>query len=138
MAVGSLFGIAATFSYPVFRKYMGLKSTGLTGMLLQISCLSACVVSVWLAGSPFDLLHRLRTDDINSTSVVNTTDDFTTTQISISIITEMTTADNVTSPAESNNDPKSYLSIGVFLGGLIAARFGKMFSFMNYVDATLV
>ncbi|XP_052081265.1 solute carrier family 40 member 1-like [Mytilus californianus] len=135
MAVGSLFGITGTFAYPLFRKHLGLKSTGLTGMVFQITCLSACVVSIFLPGSPFDLLHRLNDDD---SSIINGTEASTVT-IPTSASTELFTLNtsvsvsdpttiifqNTTRAAENDSDePDSYLSIGFFLGGLIVARFG--------------
>lgn len=137
MAVGSLFGITGTFAYPLFRKHLGLKSTGLTGMVFQITCLSACVVSIFLAGSPFDLLHRLNDDD---SSIINGTEASTTTfptsastelfnlTTSVSVSDPTTLFQNTTRASPDDSDePDSYLSIGFFLGGLIVARFGNIF-----------
>lgn len=134
MAVGSLFGITGTFAYPLFRKHLGLKSTGLSGMVFQITCLSACVVSIFLAGSPFDLLHRLNDDD---SSIINGTEASTTTfptsastelfNLTTSVSDPTTIFQNTTrAAADDSDEPDSYLSIGFFLGGLIVARFGNI------------
>lgn len=147
MAVGSVFGIAGTFAYPVFRKRIGLKATGLLGSVLQICCLSACVVSVFLSGSPFDLLHRLNEDNnASSAAAINGSDlttfypsstfnpttnfeNISTTSIPVtsenaSVFAVTALYENTTSAASTDDEPESYLSIGVFLGGLIVARFG--------------
>ena len=54
--VGSLFGVIATFVFPVLRNRVGLVRSGLFSMSLQFSCLLFCVAAVFAPGSPFFLL----------------------------------------------------------------------------------
>ncbi|TKR72411.1 hypothetical protein L596_019858 [Steinernema carpocapsae] len=53
-AVGSVFGLSGAFCYAFFERAMGLKKTGLLGLVAQQLFLYLCVISVFLAGSPFN------------------------------------------------------------------------------------
>ena len=55
MGASAIFGMLGTFIYPVLRRRVGLVRTGLLALSAQVVCLSLCVVSVWMPGSPFDL-----------------------------------------------------------------------------------
>lgn len=50
----AVFGIMGTFAYPIIRRRVGLVRTGIIALSCQVSCLTLCVVSVWMPGSPFD------------------------------------------------------------------------------------
>ena len=54
LGAGAVVGVMATVIFPYFRKWMGLQRTGLVSFFLESSCLSVCVVSVFVPGSPFD------------------------------------------------------------------------------------
>ena len=54
MGVSAVFGMLGTFIYPIMRRRVGLVRTGLLALSTQVACLSLCVVSVWMPGSPFD------------------------------------------------------------------------------------
>ncbi|KAK7109675.1 solute carrier family 40 member 1-like [Littorina saxatilis] len=54
MGVSAVFGMLGTFLYPVLRRRVGLVRTGLLALSSQVACLSLCVVSVWMPGSPFN------------------------------------------------------------------------------------
>ncbi|XP_076460392.1 ferroportin-like [Babylonia areolata] len=54
MAVSAIFGMIGTFIYPIWRRRVGLIRTGMLALSCQVCCLSLCVVSIWMPGSPFD------------------------------------------------------------------------------------
>ena len=54
MGSSAVFGIIGTFAYPVIRRHAGLVRTGLIALSCQVSCLTLCIVSIWMPGSPFD------------------------------------------------------------------------------------
>ena len=63
--VGSLFGVFATFVFPMLRNAVGVVRCGLVSMSLQFSCLLLCVAAVFAPGSPFFLLPQsLRVDTV--------------------------------------------------------------------------
>ena len=63
--VGSLFGVFATFVFPMLRNAFGVVRCGLFSMSLQFSCLLLCVAAVFAPGSPFFLLPQsLRVDTV--------------------------------------------------------------------------
>ena len=60
MGVSAIFGLLGTFVYPVLRRRVGLVRTGLLALSAQVTCLSLCVASVWMPGSPFDPTYSSR------------------------------------------------------------------------------
>ena len=58
MGSSAVFGILGTFAYPVIRRHAGLVRTGLIALSCQLSCLTLCIVSIWMPGSPFDPFYR--------------------------------------------------------------------------------
>lgn len=60
MGVSAVFGILGTFAYPVLRRRLGLMRTGIFALSSQVACLTLCVVSIWMPGSPFDPLYLVR------------------------------------------------------------------------------
>lgn len=65
--VGSLFGVLATFVYPILRNAIGVVRCGLFSMSLQFTCLLLCVAAVFAPGSPFFLLP----ENLRQSSVTN-------------------------------------------------------------------
>lgn len=120
MAAGSIFGIAGTFAYPRIQKRIGLERTGLFGLGFEIFSLCFCVASVFAPGSPFDLLYRTRENDSSNIIVVSSVLGIDNTTITSNLTVNVTMP-----PSHEASDPTSYISIGLFLGGLITARFGK-------------
>ncbi|KAE9550406.1 hypothetical protein FO519_006395 [Halicephalobus sp. NKZ332] len=53
-SVGSLLGILGACSYTYVERKIGVRKTGLLGLILQQSFLWLCVLSIFLPGSPFD------------------------------------------------------------------------------------
>ena len=60
MGVSAIFGMLGTFVYPILRRRVGLERTGLLALSAQVTCLSLCVASVWMPGSPFDPTYSSR------------------------------------------------------------------------------
>ena len=82
--------------FPFLRKCMGLAKTGIFGFISLISCLSLCVVSIFLNGSPFDPYYYQYSYENNQTEVPNPK-------------VEEITADNCFT--------SSYMSVGVLIAG---------------------
>ena len=80
----------------------------MVGMCLLIATLTLCLVSIWLDGSPF------QADYFTSN---------TTTNINISLQCQSSTSVNEFGK-ETDSSNFSFLSVGVLLAGIIAARFG--------------
>lgn len=55
-AVGALFGILGSISFPFLRKNFGKCRTGILGFSLETVCLVLCLVSIVSPGSPF--IHK--------------------------------------------------------------------------------
>ncbi|CAM1307519.1 SLC40A1 (predicted) [Pycnogonum litorale] len=101
-ALSAVFGIAGTITFPYLRNKFGLKSTGTIGFVALVTCLSLCVISVWVPGSPLDLSWSQSGND--SASAPNNTDAYN----------ETTNSENIS----------RYESIGLLLTGVIIARYG--------------
>jgi len=115
VGVSALVGVAGSLAYPCLRSRVGLERTGLFGMAMLISCSTLAVVANFLPGSPMDLVYLLRDDAIliNTTAVINTTMGINTTHQG--------------EEGLSWRDEEfwmQYLSVSVFLCGIIMARFG--------------
>ena len=80
---------------------------GMVGMCLLIATLTLCLVSIWLDGSPFQADYFTS----NTTTNINTT-----------LQCESSTSDEFGNESEASKF--SFLSVGVLLAGIIAARFG--------------
>jgi iron-regulated transporter 1 len=109
VAVSAVFGVMGSLTFPVFRRCVGLNKTGLIGMASLVATLSMCVVSIWLEGSPFDINYF---KDKNSTEIESL--EFGSTEIE----------SHEYGSADSECYVSSFLSVGLFLAGVIAARFG--------------
>ena len=95
LAVSAVFGIGGSIAFPFLRRRLGLDMTGLVGMTLLVASLTPSVVSIGLPGSPFDPFNRTAGSAVDDTR---------------SDCGEAETTD--------------FISVGVFLTGIIAARFG--------------
>ena len=93
VGVSAIVGVLASIAFPFLRKLLNLGRTGLMGMYILVACLTLCLASIWMDGSPFDANYFL---------------------------TNATQSNIVEKQCESS----SYLSVTVFLVGLIAGRFG--------------
>ncbi|KAH7714383.1 CBN-FPN-1.2 protein [Aphelenchoides avenae] len=53
-SVGAALGTVAAVAYTVMERRFGVVFVAFCGLLLEITCLSFCIASIWLPGSPFD------------------------------------------------------------------------------------
>ena len=99
--------MAGSFVYPHLRSRVGLQRTGLIALFAEISCLSLSVASIWLPGSPFDLVGYFSGVSSPEFEAVG----------NFSLQTMKTTP-------EFFPEPSSYCSIWAFITGIVLARFG--------------
>ena len=112
VSASAIVGICGSIAFPFLRKSLGLAKTGMVGFFSLTSCLSLCVVSIFLLGSPFDPKYMPHGDS-NSHTIGN------------SNLTAMTVGSNLTfnqtikeeSDLENCITP-SFLSVGVLLAGM--------------------
>ncbi len=150
VGASAIFGVVGSLTYPVLRKKIGLNKTGIIGVFCQVSALSVCVISIWLAGSPFDLYYF---QNNNSDMTKNTTENNNSDMIKIinsTINTYYQDNNNIslfrneiqgkiyntslmpdllknsTEPSDTPEDcsTSSFASVAAFLAGVIGARFG--------------
>jgi len=68
-AVGAVFGIIGSLSFPILRRKLGKNKTGILGFSLETLFLLFCVGSVFAPGSPFRLRAILdRFENVSATS----------------------------------------------------------------------
>ena len=138
--LAAFFGIIGTVLYPFCRRKFGLQRTGLYAIVIQISSLVLCVISIFAPGSPFDPLFFIKSDtehvvnhDRESTAafittvsayeVSNGTERYLKSQ---SILNSTGYSIAVTSTEPSKFDiPTSYVSTGLLLAGMIGSRTGE-------------
>ncbi|CAL1527364.1 unnamed protein product [Lymnaea stagnalis] len=127
MGVAAFFGIFGTVMYQFMRRGLGLQRTGMFGLSLQISCLTLCVVSVWMPGTPFNL-------SLEEKSNATLQADLNCTQgkaclwrkFNCNIHVFFLKYRNSDSGNETNNciPLTSNISIWMLLAGIVTARFG--------------
>jgi len=99
VGISSFVGIGATAVFPALQRSHGLGRAGLVGISWMILCLSACVISVWLPGSPFDAAYYQHPRKDPGLEAIG----------------------------KGENEAchtSSFLSVVVMLGGIVLARFG--------------
>ena len=122
VGVSAIVGVIGSLSFPFIRKRIGLPKTGLIGMAILLITLSLCVVSIWLDGSPFDA-HYYRNRDIQNSTIGQL---YTSQNTTLQILKNET---NKIMPDESSEcQTSSFLSVSVFLIGMILARSGLWIS----------
>ncbi|KAK3603585.1 hypothetical protein CHS0354_017299 [Potamilus streckersoni] len=144
MASGALFGITGTFLFPRIRRKIGLERTGLFGLGAQIFSLCFCVASVFAPGSPFDPFYFQRPpkhvnvcnqtmpgSNVTNSVTLNVTSSsfYLLNQAGSSLPAgDMGVTSNNETEVQSSllclSEPRSYISISLLLGGIIAARCG--------------
>ncbi|KAL4222197.1 hypothetical protein ACF0H5_018234 [Mactra antiquata] len=125
MAAGALVGILGSFIYPLMRKKIGIKYTGIFGLSFQILFLCLCVASVWTPGSPFDLNYS--DHEIEELVPMNISAGVSISPQDLLFATEYNSTDNVTKVYtfdDGFNFWNNYLSITLLMAGIIGARCG--------------
>ena len=102
IGVSALVGVTGSISFPFIRKCIGLSKTGIFGFISLLSCLSLCLLSIFLNGSPFDPNYYYQEHYDNN----NQTNDGIIHNETMGAKTDLD--DCVTS---------SYLSVGILLAG---------------------
>ncbi|XP_055887894.1 solute carrier family 40 member 1-like isoform X2 [Biomphalaria glabrata] len=120
MGAAGLLGIVGSFMYPSVRRWVGLPRTGMIALTLEWIFLSACVVSVWLPGSSFDLENPDKLEKLNCTNLtaIVPADNITTNQPFDTITTEPL------SIFACPDKEVSIISVSVLMGGIVASRVG--------------
>lgn len=108
MAFGAAVGIAGTFAFPKVREKVGLERTGLFALGAQLACLTFCVLSIWLPGSPFDPSFM----------------EATTNQTAFELAEGRRNITGIDEKKWITTPLKKLPSVAVFLFGMVAARFG--------------
>ncbi|XP_042865052.1 solute carrier family 40 member 1-like [Penaeus japonicus] len=137
-AVASMSGILGSLAFPFLRKRVGISKTGLVGFGFETVCLSLCVASVFVPGSPFDasalLSNSGTTEGNNSTEApsyliynISTLSDGT--NISLAEENGTVALDVPLNPSSNESNPESkeeivYTSVILLLTGIITSRFG--------------
>lgn len=55
VGISAVVGMVGSLSFPLLRKRINVQRAGMVGMISLVVTLAACVVSLWLPGSPFQL-----------------------------------------------------------------------------------
>ncbi|CAK9294919.1 unnamed protein product [Gordionus sp. m RMFG-2023] len=79
IALGALTGIIGTFIYPVMKNRYGSITSGIFAIMLQLSCLVFCLVSIWLPGSPWKpgfIFQDLKESFAKSSDLKNSSNEF--------------------------------------------------------------
>ena len=141
LGLTAIIGILGSLTFPVLRKRFGLHRTGLIGFISLISMLTLCVVSIGLEGSPFDP-YFFQTQDVTNDRVNIILGNISINRLEVSRfsvqnqIEKMDTAVWENSVEYSDTYDRhdmscyvpSFLSVSVFLSGIILARFGLWIS----------
>ena len=139
LGLTAIIGIMGSLTFPVLRKRFGLHMTGLIGLTSLISMLTLCVISIGLEGSPFDPFYlqtqNTTINNLNSRLDNNMTEVVDTSRFNLNF--------NHGKGETWETDAtycyvSSFLSIAVFLTGIILARFGLWISDLTVTQALQV
>ncbi|KAI6192358.1 Solute carrier family 40 protein [Aphelenchoides bicaudatus] len=125
-SAGSVLGIAGAASYAATERRLGVRSSGFIGLMLQQVFLYFCVLSIFLAGSPFNpqAYWRETTWDSWWTRFLGAFSSTPTTDQIGRNSTKVLTAGSSIDWATLTIDGHQLLSIFVFFMGLTLARLG--------------
>uniref|UniRef100_UPI00398F6AA4 ferroportin-like n=1 Tax=Pristiophorus japonicus TaxID=55135 RepID=UPI00398F6AA4 len=134
VAFSALTGLIGTMFFTVLKKYCGLIHTGCFSSIMQMTCLTLCIASVFSPGSPLDLsapLYSGVSDQLETPATgVYTTDisKATVTRATLQPSVNMSIRYDMTlhPPANLTNSTeiKEYISIALFFAGAVSARVG--------------
>ncbi|XP_044525643.1 solute carrier family 40 member 1 [Gracilinanus agilis] len=129
MAASAITGIMGTVAFTKLRQRCGLVRTGVISGISQMACLTLCVISVFMPGSPLDLsvspFEDIRTRLIQSEELRQIVP---TERPETSFSTGMHNLLNESYPTkgypEMSPKPVSLISVSLLFAGVIAARIG--------------
>jgi len=105
VAVSGFIGVLGSLAFPTLRKRMGVERSGVLGMSILVFCITFCVVSIWLPGSPFDPTAE-QDEPVLSNSTAQ-----------IDYVKEKCSS-------HTGGATINFISVGTMLTGIIIARFG--------------
>ncbi|XP_078408221.1 ferroportin-like [Cetorhinus maximus] len=127
VALSALTGLIGTMFFTILRKYCGLIHTGCFSSIVQITCLTLCIASVFAPGSPLDLnvpFYSSASDQLET----YTTGVYPTDVSNASVTKPSPVRYDVTSQLPSNltntTEIKEYISIALYFAGAVSARVG--------------
>ena len=133
LAGAAITGIIATFIYPPMRRKYGIVNAGLFSAIFQLLNLIPCLVSIFVAGSPFFILESQNPN--NGTVPSDMTTVATTNFSPLNAFIESSNQTSPSSGKTSSSDvfiqclkevelPSSFLSMVLLMTGIILARIG--------------
>ena len=120
VSASAIVGICGSIAFPFLRKSLGLAKTGIVGFVSLTSCLSLCVVSIFLLGSPFDPKYMPHGD--TNIQIMGNSNMTSTTTIDSNLTLNQTIKEE--SDLENCITP-SFLSVGVLLAGMKKCNRGQ-------------
>ena len=126
LGLTAIVGIIGSLTFPGLRKRFGLHKTGLIGFTSLIAMLTLCVISIKLEGSPFKPFYY-KTRAMKNSSPEPFIQDTSTIQPNVSSLIAYNDTNSMATENENCN-VSSFLSVSVFLSGIILARFGLWIS----------
>ena len=136
LGLTAIIGILGSLTFPVLRKKFGLHKTGLIGFISLVAMLTLCVISIELEGSPFEPFYY-QTRDFTNNSRDSLLQNFTTLKLNSSTISN-TSSTEIFDLDDTSCHVSSFLSVSVFLSGIILARFGLWISDLTVTQALQV
>ncbi|XP_067891522.1 ferroportin-like isoform X2 [Heterodontus francisci] len=142
VALSALMGLIGTMFFTILRKYFGLIHTGCFSSIVQITCLTLCIASVFAPGSPLDLsvpLYSRAPDQLethitgvyptdgSNASFTKPPASFTKPprQSSVRKFDHYDMTSQLTTNLTNATEIKEYISIALYFAGAVSARVGK-------------
>ena len=125
-AASSIAGVIGALAYNQLHRCLGLERTGIISFTFQICCLTLCVASIWLPGSPFEPsalwdMFSSSGDDGTSGGTVEGNGSTVAWNGSVLYTTEATPSDT-----SQNNIT---VSITIFVIAIVVSRIGRWFNY---------
>jgi len=113
VGVSAVFGVLGSLIFPSLRMKIGLIQTGSVGFGCLVATLILSVASIWMEGSPFqaDYIFNNNAESVKDQEI-------------FSSITNATQYNSTDSNWKRECQISSFVSVSVFLAGVISARFG--------------
>ncbi|XP_038645337.1 solute carrier family 40 member 1-like isoform X2 [Scyliorhinus canicula] len=131
VALSALTGLIGTMFFTILRKYCGLIHTGCFSSIVQITCLTLCIASVFAPGSPLDLSVPLYSrasdqleDDPTSVYPTDVSNASVMKQSSINKFFRYDVTSQLPSNLTNSTEIREYISIALYFAGAVSARVG--------------
>ncbi|KAK7508554.1 hypothetical protein BaRGS_00000120 [Batillaria attramentaria] len=123
MGVSAVFGMIGTFHLPRHEAPGGAGSDRYHRLVVSgLACLSLCVVSVWMPGSPFDPFYLSRSPDtVNASTLLPAS---VTPRVCACVGTAATPPSRPTRPLAGHEAGKTTSQSPLLMAGIVLARFG--------------